>query len=124
MTVGQRIKQKRIELGWTQEQLARKMGYSGKSAVCMAETKGDNITTTKVEKFAKALGVTSRYLMGWEDINGVPIPTEHAEYKPEISDYRPEFVEEAIEVYRDIQGLTPDRRKALQEYLQYLKSQP
>lgn len=64
MTVGERIKQKRIELGLTQEELAIKMGYKGKTSVCVAETKGDNVTTTKVMKFAKALGVSVQYLLG------------------------------------------------------------
>lgn len=63
MTVGQRIREKRIELGLTQEELAFKMGYSGKSSVCAAEICGDNITTTKVQKFATALGVSPIYLM-------------------------------------------------------------
>ena len=67
MTVGQRIRQKRIEKGLTQEELAQKMGYSGKTSVSAAENCGDNITTTKVRKFAEALGVTFRYLMGYED---------------------------------------------------------
>lgn len=67
MTVGNRIKQRRIELGLTQTELAERMGYSGKTSVCAAENCGDNITTTKVKKFADALGVSSRYLMGYED---------------------------------------------------------
>ena len=67
MTVGQRIKQRRMELGMTQSELAEKMGYQGKTAVSAAENKGDNITTTKVKKFADALGVTPRWLMGYED---------------------------------------------------------
>lgn len=71
MTVGNRIKQRRLELGLTQTELAERMGYSGKTSVCMAEKGGDNITTTKVRKFADALGVSFRYLMGYEDANGV-----------------------------------------------------
>lgn len=65
MTVGERIKQRRQELGYSQEELAKKMGYSGKSSVCKAETFGDNITTAKISKFAKALDCTESYLMGW-----------------------------------------------------------
>lgn len=67
MTVGERIKQKRIELGMSQEELSKKMGYSGKSSVCKAETYGDNITTSKIQRFADALGTTPSYLMGWDD---------------------------------------------------------
>ena len=67
MTVGNRIKQRRIELGLTQSELAARMGYSGKTSVCMAEKSGDNITTTKVKKFAEALDVSFRYLMGLDE---------------------------------------------------------
>lgn len=67
MTVGNRIKKRREELGLTQEELAQIMGYRGKTSVCAAEKSGDNITTTKVHKFADALGVSFRYLMGYEE---------------------------------------------------------
>ena len=67
MTVGERIKKRRIELGWTQDELAERMGYKGRTSVCMAEKWGDDITTTKVMKYAEALGVSSHYLMfGYE----------------------------------------------------------
>lgn len=67
MTVGERIKIRRCELGLSQADLAKKMGYSDKTAVSKAETTGDNITTTKVMKFAKALDCSFDFLMGWED---------------------------------------------------------
>lgn len=73
MTVGQRIKKVRIDKGLTQIELAEKMGYSGKTSVSAAENCGDNITTTKVQKFADALGVSFHYLMGYEDEFGNPI---------------------------------------------------
>ena len=123
MTVGNRIKQRRIELGLTQTELAERMGYSGKTSVCMAEKCDDNITTTKVQRYADALGVTPGYLMGWEDINGVPIPRERADIQPDITDYRADFVRDAIRIYTDIRSLPPERRKALEEYLRYLLSQ-
>lgn len=66
MTVGDRIKERRIELGLTQEELAKRLGYKGRTSVCVVETGGDNVTTTKVKKFAEALNVTPAYLMGWE----------------------------------------------------------
>lgn len=67
MTVGERIKLKREELGLSQSELAKMMGYSGKASVSKAETWGDNITTTKVMKYAEALGCSFEYLMGWEE---------------------------------------------------------
>lgn len=70
MTVGQRIREVRLSQGLTQEELAAKMGYSGKTSVSAAENCQDNITTTKVMKFAEALGVSYYYLMGYIDENG------------------------------------------------------
>lgn len=67
MTVGERIKRRRKELELSQSELARKMGYSGKTSVSRAENWGDNITTTKVAKFADALDCSFEYLMGWEE---------------------------------------------------------
>lgn len=66
MTVGDRIKDLRERLGMSQGDLAKKMGIS-RQAVSKAENHGDNITTPKVSKYAKALGCTEAYLMGWED---------------------------------------------------------
>lgn len=67
MTVGERIKQRRIELGLSQEELAQKMGYSGKSTICKAETWGTkDVKISKVEKFAEYLDTSVHWLLGWE----------------------------------------------------------
>ena len=115
MTVGQRIKQRRLELGWTQTELAEKMGYSGKSAVCMAEKKGDNITTTKVRKFAEALGVSFRYLMGYEDLDGNPITSEQS------LDYQVER-NKREELYLIYKSLSPEKQEMFSKYLKFLQS--
>lgn len=67
MTVGERIKQVREEKQLSQEALAKKMGYAGKTSISKIESSGDNVTNRTVTKFAKALGVTEARLMGWED---------------------------------------------------------
>jgi len=67
MTVGERIKQKRIELGLTQQDLADKMGYKNKSAISRVERDYEqNLTLARVALFAEALNVSPYYLMGWE----------------------------------------------------------
>lgn len=66
MTVGQRICQRRTELGWTQEELAIKMGYKTRNAIYQYE-KAENMKLSLIEKFAKVLGCTTSYLMGWEE---------------------------------------------------------
>lgn len=67
MTVGDRIRKERELKGWSQEELAKKMGYKGKATVSKAELHSGEITTAKVQKYADALGVSFEYLMGWTE---------------------------------------------------------
>jgi repressor LexA len=69
MTIGDRIRERRKELGLTQGDLAKRMGYKTKSAICKAETVEFNPTTDRVIEFSKALETTPAYLMGWEEHN-------------------------------------------------------
>lgn len=66
MTVGERIRERRLELGLSQKELADRMGYADKTAVSKAETKGDNLNTTKIRKFADAMNCSFEHLMGWD----------------------------------------------------------
>lgn len=68
MTVADRIKNKRIELNLSQEELAKKAGYNDKTAISKLEHAGNNITLKQVKRIAPALEVTPEYLMGWESI--------------------------------------------------------
>lgn len=65
-TVGQRIRELRQDAHMTQDELAAKIGYKSRSSINKIET-ARNIPMPKVETFAKALGVTPSYLMGWEE---------------------------------------------------------
>ena len=67
MTTADRIKNRRIELGLTQLEVAKRLGLTTKAAVSKIEGQGDNVTLKNVEKFAKALDCSIPYLMGWED---------------------------------------------------------
>lgn len=70
MTAGQRIKQKRKELGLTQEQLADLCGYKTKSSINKIEN-SYNLPYQKIEKLSKVLNCDPSYLMGWEDEHGI-----------------------------------------------------
>lgn len=63
--IGKRIMTRRTELGMTQEELALKMGYRGKSSINKIETGINDIPQSKIVKFAEALSTTPAYLMGW-----------------------------------------------------------
>lgn len=66
MTVGDRIRERRKYLHLTQEELGKKLGW-GRSAVCRVEKEGNNITTDRIAKIAKALHCTPAFLMGWSE---------------------------------------------------------
>ena len=68
--LGLRIKNKRVELGISQEELASRMGLKSKSTICKIERGEDNLTADSVKKYANALGVTPDYLYGNEDSEG------------------------------------------------------
>lgn len=68
MHIGDRIKARRVSLGWSQRDLAERMGYKNHSAVARAESGAVDLPQSKVEQFAQVLGVTPGYLMGWVDL--------------------------------------------------------
>lgn len=67
MNIGERIRLKRNEKGWSQRDLAEKMGYSNHSTVGKVETGKVDLPQSKVVQFAEILGVSVAYLMGWEE---------------------------------------------------------
>lgn len=69
MTIGEKIKQKRIELNMSQDELAKKVGYKSRSSIQKIES-ARNLPLDKVEVMASALDCTPAYLMGWEDEDG------------------------------------------------------
>lgn len=71
MTVGERIKQRRIELQLSQEALAKLAGYNDKTAISKLEHAGNEITLKQIKRIASALKVSNGYLLGWDGIDGV-----------------------------------------------------
>ena len=63
MNFGDKVMTRSLELGWTQEELASRMGYKSKSTINKIELGINTVPMQKVAKFAAALGTTSAYLM-------------------------------------------------------------
>lgn len=61
------IKNRRIELGMTQAELANKIGYADKSMIAKIE-KGDvDLTQSKILALSKALNISQPELFGWDE---------------------------------------------------------
>lgn len=73
MTLGERIKQLRIEQGMSQDELAQRLGYKSRSSINKIELGKNDVTQTMIVSIAKVLKTTPAYLMGWNDI---PHPQE------------------------------------------------
>ena len=67
MRIGERIKQRRIELEWSQRELAARMKYSHHSTLARIESGKVDVSQTRIVQFAEVLGVSVAYLMGWEE---------------------------------------------------------
>lgn len=63
------IKRKRVELGITQSELAKKTGYSDKSMIAHIEHGTVDLPQSKILIFANALGIAPCALMGWNDFD-------------------------------------------------------
>lgn len=66
--MGEKIKIRRLELGWSLRELAKRMGYANQSTVARIEKGEIDLPQSKVVKFAEALNTTVAYLMDWEEV--------------------------------------------------------
>ncbi len=61
------IKERRRELGMSQDELASKTGYKDRSSIAKIEKGLVDLSRTKIDLFAAALKTTQSELMGWDD---------------------------------------------------------
>lgn len=66
MTIGERVKAARERKGFTQDELAQKLGYKSRSSINKIEKERD-IPRSMIVKLAEILDVTPAYLMGWDE---------------------------------------------------------
>lgn len=112
--IGTRIMLRRKELGWTQEDLSKKLGYKSKSTINKIELGINDIPQSKVVKFSEALGVSIAYLMGWEDeIKKDPVGTAQIHIEM-IMD------EDFTEIFEDFKTLDNKKRKIVKDLVKSL----
>lgn len=101
MSIGERIKERRIELGLTQAELAERMGYKSRAAICAVEKDKEDLTTDRIMRYAKALNTSVGYLMEWADeITPEPLKNplgiDYTIYKKKTEE------DELIEAFREL----------------------
>lgn len=109
--IGNNIARKRKELGWTQEELATRMGYKSKSTINKIEMGINDIPQSKVAKFAEVLGTTPAYIMGWtEEIEKNPIGMAERHFEILID-------EDISEIFEDFKKLDSKEKQIVKNLI-------
>lgn len=106
MEMNQRIKERRLALNMTQEELAHKLGMQ-KSAIAKYESgRVENIKRSVLAKMAELLECSPAYLMGWDDeqplpqfSNIFPVSKKRIPFLGQIACGEPSFCNEDRESY-------------------------
>lgn len=126
MRIGERIKQRRLELGYTADALAKLLNKNRATIYRYENGDIENMPIDVLEPLAKALNTTPAYLMGWTDSKQSiePKNTEGYYTDPETAEYaemlrtRPN-ARLLFSAAKDISK--EDMQKAV-EYIEFLKS--
>ena len=104
-TIGDRIKERRLELDMSQDELARLVGYKSRSSINKIESDGRLLPQRKIMEIANALNTTPAYIMGWEESNETEAPSipltqqeeTHIKKYRQLSDVRRYVVDEVLD---------------------------
>lgn len=96
MKIGEKIKTRRKELGWSLRDLSTKMGYSNHSTIARIESGSVDIPQSRIVQFSEVLGVSVAHLMGWDEkIEKDPVGTAERHFEilmdEDIVDLFPDF---------------------------------
>ena len=75
MTIGERIRQRRLELGLTADDVAAALGKNRATVYRYESNSIEKLPTTVLEPLAEVLGTTPAHLMGWDEdgaLSGAP----------------------------------------------------
>lgn len=122
-SIGERIRELRLKNSLTMDDLAKRVGYNSRASISRVEHGETDLPLSKVKDFAKALGTSSAYLMGWTDDpqdasdysqmervaqwrENNPLPAEEKQYT--LDDVYLNFAKEA-----QVEGIDPDDIRAV-----------
>ena len=102
MNTSDRIKQRRLEIGLSADELATRIGKSRATIYRYENGDIENMPTSVLEPLAKALDTTPADLMGWEQSNEVEVPVN-------IIKKVPSKQEELISIYDQLSSRNQDK---------------
>lgn len=93
MKLYENIRNRRIELDMSQDELARRLGYTSRSMICKVESGRVDLPSSKIVEFAKALQTEPEYLMGIEKDRQASL----TDLQKQVVDYVVSLPEEKLE---------------------------
>lgn len=99
MTIGDKIKQLRTERQWSQEQVARMLGYKSRSTINKIELGINELTQSKIVAFANLFGVEP-----WQLLNDEPLNMDEIKSQWARTD-RERMIQAEVRVYEDVQAI-------------------
>lgn len=115
------IKKRRIELGMTQDELAKLTGYTDRSSIAKIESGKVDLTRSKILIFADVLKVSPADLMGWQPDEGYYTDPDTADLAQKLlddpdmrvlfdaaMDSRPEDLQIAADLLKRLKGTNPN----------------
>lgn len=110
MTVGERLKRRRKELGMSAEAVAEKLGCSPSTVYRYENGEINKMGIDKLKPIAEAINTSPAYLMGWEDEEALPAnvsriePMQRIPLVGQIACGIPILAEQNVEDYVDLPG--------------------
>nr|DAT08451.1 MAG TPA: helix-turn-helix domain protein [Caudoviricetes sp.] len=129
MRIGERIKQRRLELGYTADALAKLLNKNRATIYRYENGDIENMPIDVLEPLAKALNTTPAYLMGWQESDKASTPShstqtedyyldaETAEYA-EMLRTRPEM----RMLFSASRGISKEEMQEAVNYIEFIKS--
>lgn len=84
MSIGKRIRMRRLQLNLKQIELAERLGLKSKAAISTVENDKEAMTTKRIEKYAEALETTTAFLLGLTSDPSIPKDNPEKEKEPEV----------------------------------------
>lgn len=113
MSLADRVRQRREQMGLSQEELALRMGYSSRTSINKIEN-GRPCSQKIIARLADALQVSIPYLMGWDEkIQDDPVG---------LAESHIDMLMDAdfVGMYEDFKGLDESKRKIVADLVRSL----
>ena len=126
MRIGERIKQRRLELGYTADALAKLLNKNRATIYRYENGDIENMPIDVLEPLAKALNTTPAYLMGWQEPHKASTTSQTEDYylDAETAEYaemlrtRPEM----RMLFSASRGISKEEMQEAVNYIEFIKS--